>query len=97
MNRNLRRLAERFKDDQFAIVSISVDPKLETVIEYLREESMPWTHWFNGDEGGIIDAWNIQSLPTIFVLDSRGVVRYRGLNDDNINKCVKDLTAARQD
>jgi hypothetical protein len=37
---------------------------------------MPWAHWWNGPEGGILEDWNVEGFPTIFVLNAWGVIRY---------------------
>src|SRR5450631_2188002 len=37
-----RELVKRLKAKPFAIVSISVDDKQETVVEFLKKEPMPW-------------------------------------------------------
>ena len=46
-----REMVERLKDKPFALISISVDEKKETLKEFLSSEKMPWTHWWNGSRG----------------------------------------------
>ena len=47
-----REMVERLKDKPFALVSISADEKKETLTDFLAKEKMPWTHWWNGSDGG---------------------------------------------
>jgi len=86
-----REMVERLKDRPFALVSISVDEDKETLIEFLAKEPMPWTHWWNGHEDGIIEDWNVESYPTIYVLDARGVIRHKDLRGEELEKAVNEL------
>lgn len=88
---HLRRLVQRLEGKPFVLVSINVDAEMKTLKEFLQAEPMPWTHWYNGDEGGILDAWNIRGFPTVFVLDPGGVVRYRSVHDEALDKAVDEL------
>jgi len=86
-----RDLVKRFKDKPFVLVSISFDAKKETLTEFLEKESMPWTHWWNGTPGSIGKELNIKSFPTIFVLDGKGVIRYKGTRDKAMDLAVETL------
>src|SRR5262249_45278525 len=89
-----RALAARLKEKPFVLVSISADEEPKKVQDFLKKNPMPWTHWFNGPEGGAIDDWEIDGFPTIIVVDARGVIRFK----DDVEKPVlvreKELDAA---
>jgi thiol-disulfide isomerase/thioredoxin len=86
-----RELVKRLTGKPFALVSISVDRKRETVVEFLKKEPMPWTHWYNGPEGGIIPDLNVWSYPTIYVLDAKGVIRYKDVRGKLLDQAVDSL------
>jgi thiol-disulfide isomerase/thioredoxin len=86
-----REMVERLKNKPFVLVSISTDEKKETLTAFLAKEKMPWTHWWNGNEGGIIDKWDVSAYPTIYVLDSRGVIRHTNLRGEALEKAVNAL------
>ena len=86
-----REMVERLKDKPFVLVSISADAKKETLKEFLSNEKMPWTHWWNGSEGGVIDDWNVQAFPTIYVIDAKGVIRFKDVRDDKLEEAVNKL------
>ena len=86
-----REMVERLKDKRFALVSISADDKKETLTDFLAKEKMPWTHWWNGSEGGIIKAWDVQQFPTIYVIDAQGVIRHKDLRGEELEKAVNAL------
>lgn len=86
-----RELVERLKDKPFALVSISADKDLKTLTDFIEKEPMPWTHWHNGANGGILKDWNIKAFPTIFVLDAKGVIRFKGTRGKEMDKAVDTL------
>jgi thiol-disulfide isomerase/thioredoxin len=86
-----REMVERLKDKPFALVSISADEKKETLKEFLSKEKMPWTHWWNGNQGGVIEDWNVEYFPTIYVIDADGVVRHKNLRDEKLESAVNEL------
>jgi thiol-disulfide isomerase/thioredoxin len=86
-----REMVERLKDKPFALISVSFDQKKETVKDFLSKEKMPWTHWWNGGEGGIIDEWNIDKFPTIYVIDAKGVIRHKDVRDEPLEQAVNEL------
>ena len=79
------------KDKPFALVSISVDAEKQTLVDFLAKESMPWNHWWNGAEGKLIDTLSIQHYPTIFVLDPSGVIRFKEIRGEELEKAVNLL------
>jgi hypothetical protein len=65
--------------------------KKETLTKFLAKEKMPWTHWCNGQEGGIIEDWDVQAYPTIYVLDAKGVIRHQNLRGEELEEAVNHL------
>jgi thiol-disulfide isomerase/thioredoxin len=86
-----RQMVERLKDKPFALVSISADEKKETLTNFLAKEKMPWTHWWNGSEGGVIEDWDVRYFPTIYVIDAKGVIRHKDLSGEELEKAVNAL------
>jgi WD40 repeat protein/thiol-disulfide isomerase/thioredoxin len=86
-----RELLKRLDGKPFALVSISVDEKRETLAEFLKKEPMPWTHWYEGPGGKIIADLNVVSYPTIYVLDARGVIRHKDLRGKFLDQAVDAL------
>ena len=67
----------------------------------MDKEKLNWRSFADTADGeglGIISsAWNLQGTPTLFVLDHKGVIRYRWLGspgekaiDEALNKLVKE-------
>lgn len=86
-----REMVERLKDKPFALVSISADADKKTLTDFLAKEKMPWTHWWNGADGGILEDWNVRFFPTIYVIDAAGVIRYQNVRGEKMDEAVNEL------
>jgi thiol-disulfide isomerase/thioredoxin len=86
-----REMVERLKDKPFALISISADADKKTLTDFLVKEKMPWTHWWNGAQGGILDDWDVQYFPTIYVLDAKGVIRFKDVRGKKLEEAVNQL------
>ena len=79
-----RELVEKFKGRPFSILGINSGDKLETLKDLLAKKEVNWPCWFDGDDilhpGPITARWNIKGLPTFFVLDHKGVIRFKDLH-----------------
>ncbi len=76
----LRLIAERFADRPFALLGINVDDDLNELKELTKAGDIIWPIWYDGEgaEGPIASRWVIRSMPTIYVLDTKGVIRNKG-------------------
>jgi thiol-disulfide isomerase/thioredoxin len=88
-----REMVARLKDKPFALVSISADEKRQTLVAFLSKEKMPWTHWWNGQEGGIMDDWDVKYFPTIYVIDAQGIIRHKDLRGEKLEQAVNAALA----
>jgi thiol-disulfide isomerase/thioredoxin len=86
-----REMVAKFKAQPFELVSISADDKKETLEEFLKKEPMPWAHWWDGPKGRIMTDWYIAQFPTIYVLDAQGVIRYKNIRGEELEKAVAKL------
>jgi thiol-disulfide isomerase/thioredoxin len=86
-----REMVERLKDRPFALVTISFDAEKKTLVDFLAKEKMPWNHWWNGTEGKLGDTLSIEHFPTIFVVDPSGVIRYKEIRGEELEKAVNTL------
>jgi thiol-disulfide isomerase/thioredoxin len=70
-----RDVVKKHEGKPFVFISVSADDKKEKLKEFLEKEKMPWTHWWNGQEGGVVKKWNIRAFPTFYIMDAKGVLR----------------------
>jgi hypothetical protein len=75
MTPHSKKLVAAMKGRPFVFVGVSADEKKETVRAFLKKHEMPWTHWWVGSSEGLMEDWQIGALPTIYLIDARGVLR----------------------
>lgn len=86
-------MVEHFANKPFSLVSISVDADLETLTDFLAETEMDWNHWWAGDDQALTQKWDIQYFPTIYVIDAKGIIRFKDLREDKLQAAVEELLA----
>ncbi len=71
-----RSLVEKFQGRPFAIVGVNSDDTQDDVKSILNENGITWPSFFDGGStrGPIATAWKVNSWPTIFLIDHKGVV-----------------------
>ena len=91
-----RSLVKRMKGRPFALIGINSDPDLESLRKTVEEEKISWRSFWNGPEGTegpISTAWNVRGWPTIYVLDAEGVIRFKNVRGEAMDKAVDSLLA----
>jgi hypothetical protein len=86
-----RSLVKRLESKPFALLGIDVDDERKTCQDTEESKKMTWRSWFDGRGGPISKQWNVHSLPTIYVLDAKGVIRYKGVRDEAMDRAVDTL------
>lgn len=89
-----RELVKKLEGKPFVLVSVSADEKKETLTEFLAKESMPWTHWWNGQEGDILKTYRVRAFPTLFLIDAKGVIRKKWIGSPEnavLDKAIEEL------
>jgi thiol-disulfide isomerase/thioredoxin len=94
-----KKLVEKMKDKPFVLVSASADQKKDTVKEFLQKTPMPWTHWWVGPSDGLVEDWQIEAFPTVYLIDAKGVLREKivGVNNEKIDEVAEKLVKEAQE
>ncbi len=89
-----RSLVKRLADKPFALIGVNSDADKTKLKPRMIEENITWRSFWNGPEGtsGPIAArWNVSSWPTIYVMDDKGVIRYKGVRGEAMDEAVDTL------
>ena len=88
-----RSLVKRLKDKKFALVGINSDDDREEIQKVMEKESITWPSFWNGGStsGPIAKKWNVHGWPTIYVLDHKGVIRFKGPREKAMDDAVDSL------
>lgn len=87
-----RSLVKRLAGKPFALLGINSDPRAK-LKQVIKKEQMTWRSWWDGGDtsGPIATRWNIHGWPTIYVLDHQGVIRYKNVREEALDKAVDAL------
>ena len=89
-----RSRVKRLADEPFALIGVNSDPKPK-VVSALERENITWRSFWDGGNtsGPIASKWNVRSWPTIYVLDHKGVIRYKNVRGEAMDQAVDGLLA----
>ena len=89
-----RSLVKRLEGKPFALIGVNSDIDMEKLKERMTKESITWRSFWNGPkgtDGPISRAWNVRGWPTIYVLDHKGVIRFKDLREKELDKAIDQL------
>jgi peroxiredoxin len=89
----LRELQRKYAGRRLEIVSIMADHEVRTVKQAQEKNEITWRALWDGPSGPIATRWNVQSYPTIYVLDSAGVIRARDIAAGSLSEQIDRLLA----
>src|SRR5436309_15508225 len=80
-----RSLVKRLEGKPFAIAGVNSDKDRDKLKETLQEKAITWRSFWNGGstDGPIATKWNVGGWPTLYILDAKGVIRWKGVGSDN--------------
>ena len=90
-----RSLVKRLEGQPFALLGINSDRDREALKKVMKKQGITWRSFWNGGSTGgpISSAWNVRSWPTIYVLDHKGVIRYKNVRGERMDEAVDALLA----
>src|SRR5262249_40105435 len=88
-----RSLVKRLEGKPFALIGVNTDQDRQQLKKVLVDERITWRSFWNGGStsGPISNKWKINSYPSIFVIDAKGVIRYKNVRGEAMDKAVDTL------
>ena len=74
---HLSQVCEKYNKSKVVVVSISTDPRSDTVEklkQFASDNNMTWI--VARDTTGVTKNYGVTSIPTLFIIDQEGIVRY---------------------
>ena len=89
-----RSLVKKLADKPFALLGVNSDPK-ERALKAVKENELTWRSFWDGGNtsGPIATKWAVSGWPTIYILDSKGVIRFKNLRGKAMDEAVEKLLA----
>ena len=89
-----RELVERLKNEPFALLGINSDGPADQLAKILEKEKINWRQAIDGSTSGpLATKWGVDSWPTIYVLDAKGVIRNKDVRGGDLEAAVTRLIA----
>ncbi|MCI0741206.1 MAG: hypothetical protein L0Y72_19420 [Gemmataceae bacterium] len=85
---------KRLENRPFALIGVNSDADKDKLKAAMEKENITWRSFWNGPagtQGPISQAWHVRGWPTIYVLDGDGVIRYRDVRGDDMDRAVDKL------
>jgi hypothetical protein len=89
-----RSLVKRLEDKPFALLGINSDVDKDELKKAMEKEQITWRSFWNGPDGTsgpISTKWNVRGWPTIYVVDAKGVIRFKNVRGEAMDKAVDQL------
>ncbi len=89
-----RSLVKDLKDEPFVLIGVNSDPDKRKLRRRMVKENLNWRNFWNGPDGklGIISRhWNVFAWPGIYVLDHKGVIRFKNVRGPKMDAAVDQL------
>ena len=90
-----RSLVKRLEGKPFALIGVNSDSDRQSLKPVLERERITWrSFWNGGGRGGpIARQWKVTGWPSIWVIDDKGVIRYRNVRGERMDQAVDTLLA----
>jgi thiol-disulfide isomerase/thioredoxin len=88
-----RTMVKRFEAKPFALLGINGDLERDTAKQAVQERQINWRSWWDASAKNerISQAWNVRSWPTGYVIDHKGIIRYKNLRGRELEETVERL------
>lgn len=92
---HLQEIYSAHAAEGFEIVGISLDSDAELAADYVAEKEISWptAHAPDGWQGGIVTSYGVNALPSTWLYDRKGVLRYYNVHGDDLGRAVEELLA----
>jgi hypothetical protein len=87
-----KTLVKRLAEQPFALIGINSDGDAEKVKTILADNQITWRQAIDvSTSGPLATRWNVHGWPTIYVIDAKGVIRYKDVRDQAMEDAVVKL------
>jgi peroxiredoxin len=90
---NVRKVYDKYNPKGFEIVGISLDKSREALDSYVEKYEVKWPQYFDGKfwQNEVATLYGIKSIPSTFLIDKKGNIRYKSLRGHQLEAAVKEL------
>ncbi|RLE28865.1 hypothetical protein DRJ54_05740 [Candidatus Acetothermia bacterium] len=92
---NVLSMYQELHDQGFEIIGISLDTSESELRSVLQERGIAWPQYYDGKgwDNEIAGMYRVFGIPATFLLDRKGIIRYRDLRGEDLREKVLELLA----
>lgn len=90
-----REMAKKYANKPFTLLGVNSDQSRSALKKTMENEKITWPNiWGDSPaKNQIARAWEVTGWPTLFVLDHEGIVRYKNLRGQDLERAIEELIA----
>ena len=90
---NLKEIYNDFNNKGFELISISLDTEKNKLTKFIKEFNPPWPIVYNGKgfDDEIAMLYKVKDLPSVWLVDKKGILRHVFLTGEKLRDAVKNL------
>ena len=89
---NLLEIYRQFKNNNFVLISVSLDRDIPLARQFVKEKEMNWLHVIDSESSGRIAAlYEIEYIPATFIIDGKGKIVARNLRGAELKNTIANL------
>jgi hypothetical protein len=91
-----RSLVQRLADKPFVLLGVNSDSDRKEIQQTIKTESLTWRSWWDDGrvEGPVQTLWQVTERPAIYLIDANGVIRYKNIDEADLDAAIDTLLAA---
>ena len=92
-----RSLVEKLRNKPFALIGVNSDKDKKAYFEKAKDMKVTWRSFWCGEKGGagaIPSKWRVNTWPTLYAIDGKGVIRHRWIgvpDNDKLDEAIETL------
>ena len=87
---NVKRTYQKYKDQKFQIIGISLDRGTTPLKDYIEKEGIMWPNYYDNSRQ-ISNMYQVRSIPSTFLIDGDGIIRKTNLRGSALESAVAQL------
>jgi hypothetical protein len=93
-----RSLVQKLQGKPFVLLGVNSDQTRAAAKQAVLQNQLTWRSWFAGSGGGTIArTYGIEGWPTLFLLDGKGVIRYKHVGAPSGNTLEQEIDTLLQE
>ena len=89
----VKKVYSTYHEKGFDIIGVSMDNNRAAFDSYIKEQDMKWRHIYDGNgwKAEIGQLYAVSSIPSTFLIDKQGRIRYKNLRGKDLEEAVDKL------